>query len=117
MVSMLSQLNANQGRVADEVDPRVEEAKRRLLGLYEVLGTWRAVQQKRGLPNVSYLYYFVVHGVIPGNPGIRRKLYLPKTLRKRSPAAPAPEWLAWWRRLTAEEREAAIKGLFEERGE
>lgn len=57
-------------------------AQKRLNRLYRHLeksGGWRAVAAARGV-NVYYVYQLVKHGVVPGNPLIRRTLYLPEVL-------------------------------------
>lgn len=37
-------------------------------------GSWRSFADELGLPNVSYLHDYVLHGTIPSNPEIQRML-------------------------------------------
>jgi len=69
----------------------LERAQIRLIGLYtrwQKKGGWRKVANYRDLLNVSYVYNFAVNGIVPKNPDIRRKLYLPRVLpSERKPKA------------------------------
>ncbi len=52
------------------VDPKIVRAQKRVLRLYKRLrrkGGWRAVQFTIGSANVSYVYDFAVHGVVPAD--------------------------------------------------
>lgn len=72
-------------------------AQKKLMRLYERqrVGGWRAVMKARKLSNVSYVFDFVTYNIVPANPEIRRKLYLPRVLpSERKPRAKRelPKW-------------------------
>jgi hypothetical protein len=52
------------------VDPKIVRAQKRLQRLHKRLrrkGGWRAVQLTIGSGNVSYVYDFAAHGILPAN--------------------------------------------------
>lgn len=69
----------------------IQRAQIRLIGLYDRFrkkGGWRALAEYRKVSNVSYVYNFVNRGVVPKNPDLRRKLFLPRVLpSERKPKA------------------------------
>jgi hypothetical protein len=70
----------------DDLD--ILHAKTRLKRLYEKLkkkGGWRAVAKQIKVPNVRYVYNFVIHNKLPINPEIRVALLRARPARERKP--------------------------------
>ena len=84
--------------VYDLQDPTLIPARRRLLDAHQGIQSWRKVARALNL-NVRYVYNFAVHGRLPLNAAIRRKLLGRKTINEhlstdRIQDMPAP-LLAW----------------------
>ena len=66
---------------------RVTRAQNRLISLHRRLGSWRAVALRCGV-NVRYPYELALSAVVPSNPEIRFKLFLPRVMpSERKPKA------------------------------
>jgi hypothetical protein len=74
--------------VNQEDDPKTLLAQNRLLKLYSKLkrkGGWRAVADRLGIKNVSYVHRFALHGELPNNPEIRQALLRGRAVQERKP--------------------------------
>lgn len=81
-------------------DKCIERAQSRLLRAYTRLGAWRLVGRELGV-NHGYLVALVRHGKVPQDPGIRKKVGLPRVLpserkprvRRVMPRLGSPCWM------------------------
>lgn len=65
---------------------RVQRAQGRLFIKYRKLGNWRAVGRALDLPNHKYAYDLYWLAIVPSNPDIRVKLFLPRVMPSERPA-------------------------------
>lgn len=67
----------------DESDPYIVRLRKRLWRAYRRLGGWMPLARELGV-NVGTVYRFVMAGVVPADPGLRRKLGLRPRRQKRA---------------------------------
>lgn len=65
---------------------RIRKAQNRLFIKYRKLGNWRAVGRALDLPNHKYAYDLYWKAIVPSNPDIRVKLFLPRVMPSERPA-------------------------------
>lgn len=58
----------------------VARAQKRLISLYLRFGNWRSVGKHCGLAHHRYAWELATKGIVPSNPEIRVKIFLPRVM-------------------------------------